>query len=154
MYTFLSVCMSVHHVHACAWGGRKRALDLLELELYIVWATVCVLGTKPCPLLEQLVFLTIVLSLAPCFVLEKKSHYISSVPGWLRTHWAARGGLTLQSAAIKGVHHHAQQEPVVRDIETKRCIPDAFVEALGLQQAASHLITLTKQGGHGKTVSI
>ena len=36
MFTFLSVSISVHHVHACACGGQKRALDLLELEFYIV----------------------------------------------------------------------------------------------------------------------
>lgn len=34
--------VSVHHVHACAGGDQKRALDFLELELQMI--TSCRVG--------------------------------------------------------------------------------------------------------------
>lgn len=46
----------MHVYHVCAWcpQRQKRILHALEVELQITGATLCVLGSKPGPLAEQL----------------------------------------------------------------------------------------------------
>ena len=73
LYGFLPACVSVHHVHAInALGSQKWILDPVKLESQSV-ATVGSWELNSGPLKEQLVLLTIELSLQP-------RHPVISIP--------------------------------------------------------------------------